>query len=177
MTTDPARHLVVGRLRRPHGLKGDCAVFPLTDDPATVFGPGRSVWLRKVSGEAVAGPLVIARSRGYHRQWLVAFEGHLERGALDGWHDMLLSAPADSLQPPGDGEVYLHELEGFVVQTEAAEGLGVVTAVEEFPNGVMLEVQGPKREFLLPFRKEFVKRVDREGRRLVVEVPDGLIDG
>lgn len=176
MTTDAARHLVVGRLRRPHGLKGDCAVFPLTDDPATVFAAGRSVWFRKVSGEEVAGPVVIARSKSYHREWLMAFVGYFERAAIDGLRDVLLTAPADTLTPPNEGEVYLHELAGFVVQTEAGEGLGVVTAVEEFPTGLMLEVQGTKREFLLPFRKEFVKRVDREGRRLVVEVPDGLID-
>lgn len=177
MTTDSARHLVVGRLRRPHGLKGDCAVFPLTDDPEAVFAVGRSVWLRKVSGEEVAGPLRILRSKAYHREWLMAFAGHLERTEIEGWRDVLLTAPAESLTPPQDGEVYLHELAGFAVQNEAGEGLGIVTAVDELPSGVMLEVQGTRREFLLPFRKEFVKRVDRDARRLVVEVPDGLIDG
>ena len=41
----------------------------------------------------------------------------------------------------------------------------------------MLEVQGPKREFLLPFKREFVRDVDRAGRRLVVAPPAGLIEG
>jgi ribosomal 30S subunit maturation factor RimM len=45
------------------------------------------------------------------------------------------------------------------------------------PAGLTLEVQGPKREFLLPFRKELVRQVDRAGRRLVVELPEGLEDG
>jgi ribosomal 30S subunit maturation factor RimM len=40
----------------------------------------------------------------------------------------------------------------------------------------MIEVQGPKREFLLPYKKQFVRRVDREGRRLVVVPPEGLIE-
>ena len=40
----------------------------------------------------------------------------------------------------------------------------------------MIEVQGPKREFLLPYKKEFVQEVDREGRRLVVTPPEGLIE-
>ena len=44
------------------------------------------------------------------------------------------------------------------------------------PRGLTLEVQGPKREFLLPFRKDFVRQVDRAGRRLVVDVPEGLLD-
>jgi ribosomal 30S subunit maturation factor RimM len=44
------------------------------------------------------------------------------------------------------------------------------------PAGLMLEVQGPKREFLLPFKREFVKQVDRQGRMLVVELPEGLVE-
>lgn len=177
MTEDSARHLVVGRLRKPHGLKGDCAIFPLTDDPATVFAVGRSVWLKDLDGGIVQGPLVIVRSRPFHRQWLVAFEGLGDRSAVEQWHDLLLTAPADSLAPPEEGEVYLHELEGFAVVDGAGEALGVVTAVDEIPSGILLEVQGRKREFLLPFRKEFVTAVDRAARRLVVSVPDGLIDG
>ena len=41
--TEGARHLVVGRFRRPHGLKGECTVFPLTDDPEWIFGAGRAL--------------------------------------------------------------------------------------------------------------------------------------
>jgi 16S rRNA processing protein RimM len=72
--------------------------------------------------------------------------------------------------------VYLHELTGFAVFSVAQEPLGVITAVDEVPTGVMLEVQGKKREFLLPFRKEFVVEVDRAGRRLVVDLPNGMAE-
>jgi ribosomal 30S subunit maturation factor RimM len=48
--------------------------------------------------------------------------------------------------------------------------------VYELPAGVTIEVQGPKREFLLPYRREFVLEVARSERRLVVEPPAGLID-
>ena len=54
--------------------------------------------------------------------------------------------------------------------------LGLVTAWYETAAGLLIEVQGPKREFLLPFKKEFVPQVDREARRLIVTPPDGLID-
>ena len=46
----------------------------------------------------------------------------------------------------------------------------------ELPSGLMIEVQGPKREFLLPYKKEFVQQVDRAGRRLVVTPPEGLVE-
>ena len=167
------RHLVVGRLRKPHGLKGDCAVFPLTDDPTTVFAPGRSVWVMSVQREMLGGPLVVERSRPYHREWLVAFRGYDSRTAVDGWVDTLLAAPETELRPPAPGEVYVHELEGFRVEQPDRASLGVVSGVYDLPGGLTLEVQGPGRQFFVPFRKEFVREVDREGRRLVVELPEG----
>ena len=57
------RHLVVARLRKPHGLKGEITVFPLTDAPDEVLATGRSVWVVNLAGEEVAGPFEIERSR------------------------------------------------------------------------------------------------------------------
>ncbi len=168
--------MVVGRLRKPHGLKGDCTLFPLTADPAAVFAPGRPVWLVGLDGETVAGPVTIERSRPYHREWLVKFAGADGRDALDPWRGLFLAVPAEELTPPGEGEVYLHELTGFSVRLADETPLGLVSEVYDLPSGVMIEVQGPKREFLLPFKKEFVREVDREGRRLVVTPPEGLLE-
>jgi 16S rRNA processing protein RimM len=171
-----ARHLVVGRLRKPHGLKGDSTLFPLTDDPGSVLAPGRSVWLVGLDGEVVAGPLTIERSREYHREWLVKFAGADGREALEPWRGLFLAVPAAELAPPQEGEVYVGELAGFSVRLPDGTPLGLVSAVYELPAGLTLEVQGPKREFLLPYKKEFVQRVEREARRLIVTPPEGLIE-
>jgi 16S rRNA processing protein RimM len=171
-----ARHIVVGRLRKPHGLKGDSTLFPLTDNPERVLAPGESVWLVGLEGEVVAGPLTIERSRSYHRAWLVKFVGADGREALEPWRGLFLAVPAEVLQPPEGDEVYLHELAGFAVRQPDGTPLGLVSAVYELPAGFMIEVQGPRREFLLPYRKEFVREVDRAGRKLVVTPPEGLIE-
>ena len=101
--------------------------------------------------------------------------------SLEPWYahlyDVLHAIVRDELAPPAEGEVYLHELEGFSVRLPDETPLGLVSAVYELPAGVMIEVQGPKREFLLPYKKEFVRSVDREGRRLVVTPPEGLVEG
>ena len=172
----PARHLVVGRLRKPHGLKGDVTLFPLTDDPAAVFAPGRPVWLVGLDGEEVAGPLTIERSRAYHRAWLVKFAGIESRDALEPLRAHFLAAPAEELPPPAGDEVYLHELEGFAVRLEDGTPVGLVSSLYEMPAGLLIEVQGPKREFLLPYKKEFVREVDRAGRRLIIAPPEGLLE-
>ena len=173
MTRD---YVVVGRLRKPHGLKGDCNLFPLTDDPATIFAPGRNIWVVDLAGDTVAGPLTVERSREYHREWLVKFAGVESRDALEPFRAHFLAVPPDQLSPLAPDEVYLHELDGFSVRLPDETPLGLVSAVYELPAGVMIEVQGPKREFLLPYKKEFVREVDRAGRRLVVEPPEGLVE-
>jgi 16S rRNA processing protein RimM len=173
--TTNARHFVVGRLRKPHGLKGDCTLFPLTDDPETIFATGRHIWVVNLAGETVAGPLTIERSRSYHREWLVKFAGVDSRDALDPFRSHFLGVPAEALGPLAEDEVYLHELDGFSVRLADETPLGLVSAVYELPAGIMIEVQGPKREFLLPYKKEFVREVDRTGRRLVVTPPEGLL--
>jgi 16S rRNA processing protein RimM len=169
-------HVVVGRLRKPHGLKGDCTLFPLTDDPETIFSPGREVWVMDLAGEAVAGPLRIERSRRYHREWLVKFKELETREALDQLRGHFLGVRPSELAPPKEDEVYLHELDGFAVRLEDDTPLGLVSAVYELPGGLVIEVQGPQREFLLPYKKEFVREVDRGGRKLVVAPPEGLIE-
>ena len=171
-----ARRLVVGRLRKPHGLKGECAVFPLTDDPDTAFAVGRSVWVVDLAGEVMAGPLEVTRSRGYHREWLMTFRDRDHRDLVAGFTGMFLAQPAEELAPPADDEVYLDELPGYAVRDEAGRALGLVTAWYELPGGLTLEVQGPKREFLLPFKKDLVRQVDRAARQLTVELPEGLVD-
>lgn len=173
---EDARHMVVGRLRKPHGLKGDIALFPLTAEPEMVFAPGRALWVMGLDGGIVHGPLEVERSRAYHREWLVKFRGIDDRDAFDPWRGFFVGALAGELKPPAEGEVYLHELDGFAVRLEDGTPVGVVSATYDLPSGLMLEVQGPKREFLLPFKKEFVREVDRAGRRMVIAPPEGLLD-
>ena len=100
-----ARHVVVGRLRKPHGLKGDCNLFPLTDDPATIFAPGQQIWVVDLSGDTVAGPLTVERSREYHREWLVKFAGVESRDALEPFRAHFLAVPPDQLNPLAADEI------------------------------------------------------------------------
>lgn len=176
---EAARRLVVGRLRKPHGLKGECAVFPLTDSPDEVFQPGRRLWMVDLAGNDVGEALTIERGRGHHREWLLKFEGIDSRTALEAlpaFRGVLVAADAADLAPPADDEIYTHELVGFSVRTPDGTALGVVSELYELPSGLTLEVQGPKREFLLPYRQEFVHEVNRDQRALTVTVPEGLVE-
>jgi 16S rRNA processing protein RimM len=175
MTDAAAPPIVVGRVRKPHGLKGELAIFPLTDDPEAVFVVGRAIQLRDLAGDLV-GDVVIEQVRLYHRECLLKFKDHDRREAVDDYRQLFLAVPRDVLAPLEDGEVYQQELVGWAVRDESNEPLGIVSEVYDLPQGPTIEVQGPTREFLLPFRAEYVKQVDREARRLVVSVPAGWLD-
>ncbi|MGH7592465.1 MAG: ribosome maturation factor RimM [Gemmatimonadales bacterium] len=164
--------IVVGRVRKPHGLKGELAIFPLTGDPAAVFVAGRVMQLRDLGGDLVA-KVVIETARLYHRECLLKFRDHDRREAVDPYRQLFVAVARDALPPLEDGEVYQQELIGWAVRDEADEPIGIVSEVYDLPQGPTIEVQGPKREFMLPFRSEYVKVVDRETRRLVVAVPEG----
>lgn len=175
--SDSPRHVVVGRLRKPHGLKGDVAIFPLTDTPELLFGPGKEVMVLDLGGQVTAGPLRIRSARGYHREWLLGFHGVDSREALEPYRDQFLAVTEDRLPPLREGEVRLADLVGYSCRNTAGEPMGIVSNVYELPSGITLEIQGPKREFLLPFRKAFVPETDTAGRTLVIAPPDGLLEG
>ena len=126
---DAPRLLVVGRLRRPHGLKGEMTIFPLTDAPDRALAQGRVLRRLDLRGEVVGEPVVVERSRAYHREWLLKFAGTDSRDGLEGWGGQFLAAPSTELDPPAEGEVYLYELAGFAVRREDDTPLGIVSDV------------------------------------------------
>src|SRR5439155_683510 len=63
---------LVGRVRKPHGQRGEVAVFPLVENPGAVFTPKARLLVVNEERDVVAGPLVVGRGRGYHREWPLA---------------------------------------------------------------------------------------------------------
>jgi ribosomal 30S subunit maturation factor RimM len=76
---------VVGRIRKPHGTKGEVAVQSREAAAGAVFQPGRAVWVIAEDGRELAGPLKIGRRRVYNREMLLGFEGVTSREQLDAW--------------------------------------------------------------------------------------------
>ncbi|MGH7582075.1 MAG: ribosome maturation factor RimM [Gemmatimonadales bacterium] len=167
--------IVVGRVRKPHGLKGEVAIYPLTDQPQAVFAPGRTLQLLDLGG-APAGEVVVEQSRIYHRECLIKFAGRERREDVESLRQLFVAVPRGEMAPLAEGEVYQQELIGWAVRDEGDQPLGIVSAVYELPQGPTIEVQGAERQFLLPFRGEYVTVVDRAARRLVVRIPDGLLE-
>ncbi|MGE5800891.1 MAG: hypothetical protein ACM358_01425 [Gemmatimonadota bacterium] len=67
------------------------AVVPLVENVGTVFAPKARLYVLNDAREVLAGPLVIARRRSYHREWLLGFEGITSRAAVESWRDQLVA--------------------------------------------------------------------------------------
>lgn len=164
--------LVVGRIGRPHGIRGEVTVEVRTDDPDQRFAPGS----RLGTDPAAAGPLVVRRSRWHKGVLLVGFEGVDDRNAAEALRGTLLLIDSAELPPLTDpDEFHDHELVGLTVVTVAGEPVGEVVDVLHHGQDLLV-VQREKTEVLVPFVKALVPEVDLAAGRLVVDAPPGLLD-
>lgn len=172
---DEAAYLVVARFIKPHGLRGDVLVYPMTDDPEEAFAPGRV--LRPVTEDAtvVGKELVVQRSRAYQRRWLLSFAGVESRSEVESWPPCFLGARASELRAPGEDEMYIHELPGSEV-VEHGKMIGTVRELIDGAGQQYLVVDREGGECMIPFRDPIVTRIDRQARRIEVDLPPGLLE-
>jgi 16S rRNA processing protein RimM len=169
--------LVVGRIGRAHGLRGEVLVDVRTDEPETRLAPGAVL----ATDPGTAGPLTIASGRVHSGRLLLHFSGVADRTAAEALRGVLLLADVDpDALPDDDDEWYDHQLVGLdVVDGDPAAGAAVIGEVREvlhLPGHDVLAVARPDgTEVLVPFVAEIVPEVDIEANRLVVTAPPGLL--
>jgi 16S rRNA processing protein RimM len=164
--------VAVGRVIKPHGLRGEVAVF-LTSDVSDRLTAGTEVWVDGV-------PTVVVTSRPHQGRPLVRFEHVRDRTAAERLRGAVVEAAP--LHPEELDAYLVSELVGVAVVDADGAALGTVIGLVEMPPVAgydLLEVERPDgRTWLLPAADELVEAVDdAEGLRLVVrELPDGLLD-
>jgi 16S rRNA processing protein RimM len=179
--TTPA-FIIVGRIRKAHGVRGEVVVEPITDAPDALFASGRRVFAGTADGDLAPGraELHVATSRPFNDGLLVAFTELPARTVAETWRGRYLLVPADEVPAPGDDQVYVHELPGMRVELESGELLGTVDATYELPQGLAIDVRrGAPRDgetVLLMFDDRTIASVDRGLRRIVVTPPEGLLE-
>ena len=149
--------LEIGRVTRPHGLRG-VVVVDLTTDRVERLAPG-TVRTR------AAGDLTVAAARPHQRRWIVSFEGHTGREAADRLRGLALrAAPIDD-----PDAFWVHDLVGSDVVTVAGDAVGRCVAVVANPASDLLELDDGA---LVPVA--FV--VERTPGRVVIDPPEGLLE-
>jgi 16S rRNA processing protein RimM len=164
---------VVGRIARAHGNRGQVIVNLETDFPAQRFQPGAELFVER--GGKI-GALRIAGVRFQHERPVIAFEGVETMDDAEELAGLELRVPAESLMPLPGGTYYHHDLVGCVVETRDARRIGTVREVESGAGGSRLVVEGGRGEILIPMAAEICVDVDVAAKRIVVAVPDGLLE-
>jgi 16S rRNA processing protein RimM len=174
--------VVVGRIGRPHGIKGEVSVEVRTDEPDRRFASGSVLRTQTPRGEEPHGPerptaLTVRSSRWHQSRLLVRFDEVSDRSVAEAVRGLLLAVDVDPDESPEDPEeFYDHQLVGLRVVTTAGEDVGELAEVIHGPGQDLLSVRTEDGgEVLVPFVSRLVPEVDLAGRRLVVEELPGLI--
>ncbi len=162
---------VVGRVGRPHGLRGEVTVQIRTDSPEQRFAPGTQFCT------GTGRTLTVESVRPHLGALLVCFAGVPDRAAAQALHGALLTVEVTELPELDDpDEYYDHQLEGLAAVGTDGAVLGTVREVVHAPASDLLVVQTARGEALVPFVRAIVPEVDLAGGRLVLDPPAGLLD-
>jgi 16S rRNA processing protein RimM len=166
--------LVVARIGRAHGIKGEVTVEVRTDEPELRLAPGAVL----ATEPAAAGPLRIASGRVHSGRLLLRFEGVTDRTAAEELRNTLLVAEIDPEERPEDPEeFYDHQLVDLMVVTRDGWTVGRIEEIAHLPAQDLLVVRREDGgEVLVPFVHEIVPEIDLDAQRAVVDPPPGLLD-
>ncbi|GGQ87602.1 ribosome maturation factor RimM [Streptomyces asoensis] len=166
--------LVVARIGRAHGIKGEVTVEVRTDEPELRLAPGAVL----ATDPASAGPLTIETGRVHSGRLLLRFEGVRDRTAAEALRNTLLIAEIDPAElPEEEDEYYDHQLMDLDVVTKDGVEVGRITEISHLPSQDLFIVERPDgSEVMIPFVEAIVTEIDLEEQRAVIDPPPGLID-
>jgi 16S rRNA processing protein RimM len=165
--------VLVGRVARPHGLRGQVIVNPETDFVDARFVPGAVFWTRSARGEE---QLTVTSARVQNGRPVIGLEGFSSIEDVERLAGLDLRVPEAELQPLGEGTYYHHQLVGCEVETVAGEQVGRVVRVNGGAAGSLLEVEGSRGQVLIPLAVEICVAIDVEAKRIRIDPPEGLLD-
>ncbi|EMF54022.1 ribosome maturation factor RimM [Streptomyces bottropensis] len=166
--------LVVARIGRAHGIKGEVTVEVRTDEPELRLGPGAVL----LTDPASTGPLTIETGRVHSGRLLLRFEGVRDRNAAEALRNTLLIAEVDPEElPEEEDEYYDHQLMDLDVVTKDGVAVGRITEISHLPSQDLFIVERPDgSEVMIPFVESIVTEIDLTEQRAVIDPPPGLID-
>jgi 16S rRNA processing protein RimM len=167
-------HLVIGRIVRPHGIRGEVVVEITTDEPESRYPVGAAL----ATDPAQRGPLTVEAVRPHQGRLIVAFAGILDRDGAEALRGVRLWVESADLAPPADpDEFHDFQLVGLRAVDDAGVVLGEVVDVEHGPAADLLVLRRPDGgRALVPFVKAIVPEVDVVGGRVVLHPPEGLLE-
>lgn len=172
-TPEWERLAVVGRVARPHGLRGQMIVNVETDFPRERFRQGAEVFMRGTSGVETR---TITAVRFQQDRPVISLDGVDDVDAAKRLAGAELRVPIETLSPLPEGVFYRHDLVGCQVETVSGERIGEVSEVEGTIGGSRLLILTARGEVMIPLVDGICRVIDPAAKRIVIDPPDGLLD-
>lgn len=163
--------IALGAIRKPHGVRGEASVEPWTEferfsevHDVTLVSPDESR-TREVKIEA---------TRAHGDRALIKFSGIETPEEMALFRDWTIEIPESEARKPESDEYFLHDLIGLTLVDESGAERGRVIDAYEGGGGVLLEVEQGRRKFEVPFAATICKTIDIAGKRMIVDLPEGI---
>jgi 16S rRNA processing protein RimM len=184
--------LIVGHIGKAHGIRGEVIVHVRTDEPEARFVPGAVFTTQAPTGRygapapgerppgayVVPETLTLESLRWHQGNIIAVFDGVYDRAIAEALRSTLLTVDSATVTPPDDPDEFLdHQLIGLRVESVTGEKLGEVARIDHAPSSDLLVLRKTDGgTALIPFVTAMVPEVDLPGGRVLVDLPEGLLD-
>lgn len=173
-----SKYYTVGKIVNTHGLQGEVRVITISDFKAERYQPGNVLYYFPDHETEEGHPLTLVSWRTHKQFDLLKFEGYTDINAVERFKGGWLKIRAEQRQTLPEGEYYFDQIIGCTVETETGDIIGHVDAILT-PGANDVWVVKPtdgKKEILIPYIDDVVKKVDVDQKRIVIHLLEGLLD-
>jgi 16S rRNA processing protein RimM len=164
--------VIVGRVSRPHGLRGELRVVPDTDFPEHLAGLSEVVLLKEGRPTSVR----VQRVRPHGTELLVTLVGVESIEQAERWRGAEVAVPRRDAAALPQGRHYVFEVLGLRVLTEAGQELGTVAEILRTGSNDVYVVRGGGREYLIPAISSVVLAIEPAAGRVIIRPLAGLLE-
>jgi len=173
MSRELPETVLVGCVVRPHGLRGDVVVAPLSDVGGR-FDVGSRLLVCHADGRVERH--TVRRCGGHRDRLLIGFESSVDREAAEALRGAELRVARDEVPDTLEDQYYFFELVDCMCSDVVAGELGPVVSIIEDGGGLLLEIDRGGRKVLIPFVRSFLRKIDIAAGSIELDLPPGLLD-
>jgi 16S rRNA processing protein RimM len=169
--------VIVGRLVKAFGIRGEVKFNPTDDFWEEVLSSKRLVYRRETADGVKEGPFSLKHFRPHKNCYVFTFDGVQDRNTAEALVGADIFVDIDTIDVDLPEQRRPFQVVGMTVKNEDGEVLGTVSSIIFSPAHDVYEVTGDSGDFMVPAISEFVISIDEDSKEIVIRPIPGLIDG